>query len=69
MKVNLRKMILNFGSSQFLKTLTQKVGQDIKKSFEYAHWDIESIKFCRRLKEIQQSFLLTYVHTGIDPAL
>ena len=34
-------MILNFGNSQFLTALTQKVLQGIKKSFEYAHWDIK----------------------------
>ena len=35
------KMILNFENSQFLTALTQKVLQGIKKSFEYAHWDIK----------------------------
>ena len=60
MKVNLKKMMLNFGSSQFLKTLTQKVGQDIKKSFEYAHWDKKSFEFHLTHKEIPQLSLHLY---------
>ena len=33
-----QKLTLKFAIFQFLKTLTQKVLQDIKKSFEYANW-------------------------------
>ena len=34
-------MIQNFGNFQFLTALTQKVLQDIKKSFECGHWGIK----------------------------
>ena len=34
-----QKLTLNVEIFQFLRALTQKVLQDIKKSFEYAHLD------------------------------
>ena len=36
-----QKLIQNFGNFQYLIALTQKVLQGIKKSLEYAHWDIK----------------------------
>ncbi len=36
-----RKLTLNSENAQFLMTLPQTVLQDIKKSFEYVHWDVK----------------------------
>ena len=37
------KLTLNSGNAQFLMILPQTVLQDIKKSFEYAHWGGENL--------------------------
>ena len=36
-----QKLTLNFENVHFLTTLPQTILQDIKKSFEYAYWEVK----------------------------